>query len=224
MPLSEIARRIRLSKTSALRLLCTLETSGYLKQNAAGQYTLAPEIQNVVTSRFHACLLDAAAPIMAALRRNLRETVSVAALFENRIEIVAVEESQEPIRMGSPAGHISPPHATAVGKIIASFQPEEKREKVLRSCGVYRFTPQTIIDWADLEREFERCRRQGYAVDREESVAGGYSFAVPIFDRAASVPAALSVSLPKARFRGEQQERELIQALQEAASRISGAL
>jgi DNA-binding IclR family transcriptional regulator len=42
MALNEVARQIKLSKTSAFRLLCTLESSGYLAQSGAGRYNLAP--------------------------------------------------------------------------------------------------------------------------------------------------------------------------------------
>jgi len=224
MGLNEVARRIKLSKTSAFRLLCTLESSGYLVQSGEGRYNLVPEIHRVASSRFLIRLLQTATPLMCDLGRALRETVSLAALFENRVEVIAMEESPEPLRMSNVIGHILPPNASSLGKVVTAFQSEERREKLIRSYGLYRFTPLTITDRAELQREFERTRERGYAVDLEESVSDGYCFGVPIFGRNGEVPAGLSVSLPKFRMRNAAQEEQFIRALKATAAQISSAL
>jgi IclR family acetate operon transcriptional repressor len=224
MALNEVARHIKLSKTSAFRLLCTLESSGYLAQTTAGRYSLAPEIHRVANSRFLVRLLQNATPLMCDLGRELRETINLAALFENRIEVIAIEESPEVLRMSNVIGHILPPNASSLGKAITSFQSDERREKLIRSYGLYRFTPQTITDRPELQREFERVRERGFATDREESVADGYCFAVPIFGKSGDVPAGISVSLPKQRMRNAGQEDRFFEALKATAAQISAAL
>lgn len=126
--------------------------------------------------------------------------------------------------MSNVIGHILPPNASSLGKVVTAFQSEERREKLIRSYGLYRFTPLTITDRAELHREFERTRERGYAVDLEESVSDGYCFGVPIFGRNGDVPAGLSVSLPKFRMRNTAQEEQFIQALKATAAQISSAL
>ena len=221
LALHEIARAIRLSKTSAFRLVCTLEASGYVLTTTAGTYRLVPELCRAVSTQFIMRLMRASMPVMQDLSRDLRETISVAALFENRIEVIAVVESQEILRMGNVIGHILPPNASSLGKVIAAFQTEECREKLLRSLGLYRYTPNTITDRRELDHEFARVRDRGSAADREESVGDGYCFAVPIVDEAGEVPAGISVSLPKFRYRDMAQEEDLIEALRTAAARIA---
>src|SRR3954468_962704 len=110
MALHEVARAIRLSKTSAFRLLCTLETAGYVINQGFGRYQLVPELCRAVSTQFIVRLMRAATPVMQELSRELRETVSVAALFENRVEVIAVAESPEILRMGNVVGHILPPN------------------------------------------------------------------------------------------------------------------
>jgi IclR family acetate operon transcriptional repressor len=154
----------------------------------------------------------------------MHETVNLAALFENRIEVIAIEESPEMLRMSNVIGHILPPNASSLGKVITAFQCDERREKLIRSYGLYRFTPQTITDRSELQREFDRAREQGFAADREESVADGYCFAVPIFGKIGDVPAGVSVSLPKLRMRSAAQEKRLVEALKATAAQISAAL
>ena len=224
MALNEVARQIKLSKTSAFRLLCTLESSGYLTQSSAGRYDLVPEIHRVANSRFLIRLMQSATPLMCDLGRALRETINLAALFENRVEVIAIEESPEPIRMSNVIGHIVPPNASSLGKVITAFQPDERREKLIRSYGLYRFTPRTITDRSELQREFQRIREQGFASDREESVADGSCFAVPVFGRRGDVPAGISVSLPSLRMRNAEQEARFVEALKATAAQISAAL
>lgn len=197
--LNEVAQRIELSKTSTFRLLRTLEVGGCVIAGEFGKYALAPGIHSVVSTQTVARLLRAALPPMQQLARQLRETVSVAALFDNRMEVIAVVESPQIIRMSNIVGHILPPNASSLGKVITAFQADERREKLLHSYGIYRFTEHTITDRAELEQEFERVRERRYSTDLEESVADGHCFGVPIFGQNGSVGAAISVSLPKSR-------------------------
>ncbi len=224
MALHEIAKRIQLSKTSAFRLLRTLESAGYLGSNAWGQYFLVPEIRSVVPTQFLVKLLRTATPHLRELNRELRESVSLAALFENHSEVIMVMESSEVIRMSNVVGHILPPNASALGKVITAFQREPRREKLIRSYGLYRFTPQTITDEGELAREYEHVRTQKFAEDREESVLDGCCFAVPIVVGSGEVAAAVSVSIPKVRIRGASHEQSTVDALMATAASITNEL
>jgi len=221
MSLHEIANGIQLSKTSALRLLRTLESVGYLSPAGSGSYTLAPGTHSIASRQFLARLMRVAMPHMHEISRELHETVSLAALFENRVEVIAVVESSQPLRMSNVVGHIVPPNASSLGKVICAFQSESRREKLLRSYGIYRFTEHSITDRRDLDREFEEVQARGFAVDREESVYNGNCFGVPVFGEPGKAVAAVSVSLPKVRVRGPEHECELVANLRETASKIA---
>jgi IclR family acetate operon transcriptional repressor len=224
LALNEVARRIRVSKTSTFRLLRTLETAGCVASTSRGQYYLAPGIHSVVPTQYVARLLRAATPRLQELSRDLHETASLAALFDNRVEVIAVNESSQTLRMSNVVGHIVPPNASSLGKAITAFQPDERREKLLRSFGIYRFTEHTITDRAALDREFAEVRLRKFALDREESVYDGNCFGVPIFGDAGEVMAAVSVSLPKARLRDAEHEKALLAALRNASAQIASDL
>jgi len=224
MSLDEIARQVQLSKTSVFRLLRTLEGAGYVTTSGWGKYGLAPGVQAIVSTQWLARLLRTATPRLQDLTRDLHETASVAALFHNRIEVIAVVESPQTVRMSNVVGHILPPNASSMGKAIAAFQIDERREKLLRSHGIYRFTDHTMVDRSELCREWERVQLQKFAVDREESVYDGVCFAVPIFGEAGEVHAAISVSLPKARLRNAEHEAAVVKALTAAAAQIAADL
>jgi DNA-binding IclR family transcriptional regulator len=224
MALNDVARRIQLSKTSAFRLLRTLEAAGCLTASEWGKYALAPGVHSVVSTQTVARLLRAGIPVLQHLSRQFRETSSLAALFENRLEVIAVVESSQPLRMSNIVGHILPPNASSLGKAITAFQSEERREKLLRSYGVYRFTEQTIVHRTDLDQEFARVRELKFATDLEESVRDGHCYGVPIFGPGGEVGAAISVSLPKARALTAEHEQVILAALQAAADQIAADL
>jgi DNA-binding IclR family transcriptional regulator len=224
MGLQEIAKRIQLSKTSTFRLLRTLEAAGCLVPTGAGEYRLAPGIYSVVPTLWLARLLRVATIRMHELNASLRETVSMAAMFDNRVEVVAVVESPQIIRMSNVAGHILPPNASSLGKVIAAFQSSDQRERLLRSYGCWRFTERSITDPEKLQEEFSRVRADKYATDREESVVDGVCFGVPVFNAAGEVNVALSSSLPRMRVRDQDHEKAIVAALRATAEKISADL
>ena len=221
MSLQDIARRIQLSKTSTFRLLRTLEAAGCLVPAGNGEYQLAPGIHSVVPTLWLARLLRVAAPRMQELSAGLRETISLAALFDNRVEVVAVMESPQIIRMSNVVGHILPPNASSLGKVIAAFQTRQQQEKLLRSYGFWHFTEKSITDPAKLREEFHRVHADKFATDREESVPDGICFGVPVFNAAGEVNVALSSSVPKMRVRDQEHEKAIVAALRATAEKIS---
>jgi DNA-binding IclR family transcriptional regulator len=221
MGLQEIARHIQLSKTSTFRLLRTLEAAGCLVSVGSGEYRLAPGIHSVVPTLWLARLLRVASLRMQELNNYLRETVSLAALFDNRVEVVAVIESPQIIRMSNVVGHILPPNASSLGKVIAAFQSQEQREKLLRSYGFWHFTEHSITDPAKIQEEFSRVLADKFATDREESVLDGICFGVPVFNASGEVNVALSSSAPKMRVRDQEHEKAIVAALRATAENIS---
>jgi DNA-binding IclR family transcriptional regulator len=130
-------------------------------------------------------------------------------------------ESPQLIRMSNIVGHILPPNASSLGKIITAFQTEERREKLLRSYGIYRFTEHSITNRTELDQEFARVRQQKFGVDLEESVCDGQCFGVPIFDGGGAVGAAISASLPKIRVVDSEHRKTILAALQTVADQIA---
>ncbi len=224
VPLNELARRLSLGKSSAFRLLQTLHEAGYLERPDTGLYSLPPAMRRLLPSRFLVHLPGLAAAPMKQLGLEFRENVSLAFLFENHIEVIAVIESPEMIRMSNVVGRILPPHSSSLGKAIMAWQTEERRDKLLDSFGLYRFTPATMTDHGELNDEFNKTRERGYATDLEENVAGGRCYGVPIIVEGSRVVAALSISIPNIRIPDSNGTVRLVTALQDAAAEIATGL
>jgi DNA-binding IclR family transcriptional regulator len=220
LALTDVTRQLKLPKSSAFRILRTLEVAGYVERienerfmlGRAGE-TLANHLVNQVVA--------AARPLMRQLSQEFRETISLAFLYGNHIEVAFVIDSPHRVSMGNEVGGLIPPHASSLGKCISAFQDDARRDKLLRSFSLVRFTPNTIVEEMALEKEMELVRARGYANDLEESTLGGCCLSAPIFGKNGQAIAAISISMPKMRF--TNQER-LITALRDAASAISQQL
>lgn len=222
--LSEITSSIGLSKSSSFRLLHTLERLKYIQQAADGRYTIAasswvtPSMQ-VANMLEHSSLAPA-----TALHEEFQETVSIAVLYTNHIEVVRVLESSFVVRMANTVGRILPPHASSMGKAIAAFQAEDVRKKLLVSYGLARFTSTTITDESSLLKEFDRIRKDNYAHEAEESTPDGCCFGAPIFLDGPYAVAAISISMPKSRVPQGEKREHMLNKLREAAQAISAEL
>ena len=217
--LQSLCDQLGLAKASAFRLINTLEEAGYVGKDAAGGYFAVTQ-GGLQSSQYRRQLPKAAGPEMLNLRRQFRETVSLGALFDNHIEVVEVFESPEFMRMSNTVGRILPPHASSLGKAITAFQADARRETLVRSYGVYRYTEHTIVDEGDLQKEFEKVRKEGYANDAEENTQGGRCFGVPLLADFETVFAALSLSMPTNRHQSESEQQGIISALRASATKI----
>lgn len=221
LSLSDAAAKLELSKPSAFRILRTLDSLGYVTKASDGKYSVAGGPARHLSSRSIQKLIQLAAEPLQQLVLEFRETATLAALFDNHIEVVAVVESPELIRMSNTLGRILPPHGSSLGKAIAAFLDIHTREHLLRSYGTAALTPHTTTDSLALSREFDQIRARGHAEDWEESTPGGVCFGAPILRPGGAPVGAISLSLPKMRLDSDDRQRRITKAVRQAAAAIS---
>jgi IclR family acetate operon transcriptional repressor len=222
--LHDLAHRLHVPKASLFRLLYTLEASGYVGRDASGRYQLSRGLTAPSRDPSRDALLRAALPHVRDLVRACGETASVAMRFDHHIEVIATIDSPQIVRMGSAVGRVLPPHASALGKAILACQGEDQRERLVRSYGLHRFTAHTIVDPTQLAAELDIISARGYSLDTEECVPEGCCFGAPIRGRRGGVSAAISVSLPRMRVRGDDGRERLIAAVCRAAGHAAADL
>lgn len=207
---SEMARATGLSRSTAHRLLASLESHELVQQvSPSGRYTLGPHLLRlahaVQRARADVPLQTLARPAMTRLRDEADETVGlhVSASTRHRMVIDQVESRQQLRRTYTDLGSPIPIHQGAPGKALLAFAPEDVREHVL-SSPLEAATKGTITDPRELRLELARVQEAGYARSLEERVPGVSGLAAPIRDYAGVVVAALSVSGPSSRLTHER--------------------
>lgn len=113
-------------------------------------------------------------------------------------------------------------HSTATGKLFAAFDPR-LADQVLGGGELVQFTPETITDPAELAREYERIRKQGYSKSLGESTAGIVGYAVPIQNADGELAAAVHVSVLATRA-SRAHERKLLESSRRCAEQIERLL
>jgi len=136
---------------------------------------------------------------------------------------LAKEESSQTIRMISYVGKRAPLHCTALGKVMLAYLPEGERKKILEDRELPRLTENTITDKRELEKELNKVKKQGFALDRGENEKDVRCIAAPIRNHQGKVIAAISISAPIFRI-DKNVQNNLKKALMETSRKISKRL
>ena len=199
--LTELSHRTRLNISTCHHLLSTLVQRGYVaKVPVRRSYALGARILYLS----NACLTQVdlparAAPFIEQINASTGETVHLAVLQGDTMLKVAKRESRHPVRVDTGAlGRSDAAHATATGKAMLAWLPEDEMRRVL-AHGLTRCTPNTITEWPALIEELRHVRRNGFSVDREEFQPGVICIGAAIRDLNGAVVGAISASTPTMR-------------------------
>ena len=226
LTLTEIAARVDLDKSTAFRLLYTLEQLGYLERDAQTRlYRLGLKpVQVGLTALNSLDLVQVAEPHLKALFARCGETTNMAVRDGRDILYVARHRTQQVLNVGLAAGSRLPVWCTSMGKAqLVDLSPEELGaligDDVFPPAG-----PNAHHDLASLLADLQQIRARGYALNDEELAIGVRSVAAPVRDRSGRVVAAVNVSVPSARVSRAELEARIAPVVVETAGRISQAL
>jgi DNA-binding IclR family transcriptional regulator len=162
-----LAQRCGLNRSTAWRILATLEHHGLVEREPAGnRYGLGIGVVKLATAAGHEPVVRLAQPVLHALADATGETVNLA--VAHRLELVYADQVQaRHVMAPNWLGHAVPLHATSTGKAFLAALPEAELDGLLRAP-LERFTDATITDPRGLRAELEDVRERGYAVSRGE--------------------------------------------------------
>lgn len=202
LPLSEVARRLGLHRSTAHHLLQTLVTLGWLRQEAESRgYSLSARPYQLTGRKWSVAQIgELAQPLLERLTRETGEGSSVAAWVDGIVTIAAKREHDGPVRVVQDVGGERPVYCTAVGKAIAGWLPRAEVLAALARQPMVALTPKTITTVAAFETELRRIRTAGYAIDDEEQFEGLRCVAMPVFCHTGEVVGSMCVVGPKHRL------------------------
>jgi DNA-binding IclR family transcriptional regulator len=214
----EIARELELPRTTAFRLLQTLEALEFVERSSNGAWRLGPAVLRLgfefVASQ------DVAEHGRDVVQKLCAETgaSSQLAIRDGR-ELVVVLKSNPSSTFASnvQVGTRMPAHATVLGRLL--LQGADLR-KLYPEGRLKQYTPQTPRSVAELEKLIAQDRARGYAVSESAYEAGISAVAAPVRNHEERVVAALSVIVPQPRLEPKRREA-LIQKAVAAAAELS---
>jgi len=199
---TEISKALNIYKSNVHNILSTFAEKGFVKKDSkTDKYKLGIkffELGSVVIKNMD--LRKIAHPYIEKLSKEFNETVHLGILDEGRVVSIEREESDKGLCSHIEIGKRTPLHCTAVGKAIMAYLSEEEINFIIKEKGLEKFTENTITNKEELEKEFLKIRKQGYAVDNMEHEEGVRCVAGPIRDYNGKVIASMSISGPAFRI------------------------
>lgn len=196
MTAAEIAKELKLPKSSTHGLLNTLLDKGIVTRDRRGAFSLSVRLLTLATKAFDVFdVRQVARPVMVQLSAELHLTCSLAVLDGNDVVYIEkVQDSSRPVQLVTYVGGTLPAYATALGKVLVAELSPESREAWFEQQHYGRLTARTIADRAEMQAAIDRYRQDGFALDENESHEGVSCLAAPIFDHTGHAVAAMSVT------------------------------
>ncbi|MCC6363557.1 MAG: IclR family transcriptional regulator [Bryobacterales bacterium] len=201
--LSDLARAVRMPKSTTHNLLRTLHEFDLVRQDPQTRsYRLGPRALELgLTFAKGTDMLSHARPVLSRLAEASGETVKLGMLSQGQVLVIAAVESTRQLHTRGDVGTRWPLHSSSLGKAILSVLPSEEAADILARHGMPRFTQSTVTTWAEMQREIQRIRSRGYALDLEENEPGVCCVAAALADPLNRTVAAISVSGPSVRMK-----------------------
>lgn len=215
---SEIGRRVGVSKSVAHRILQTLVETGLVTHDPrTRQYALGPSAVALGTrAAAQDDLRVAGMPAISALAETTGETTTLSARIGYRRCYVGQVESARPIRITITIGQHVPLAVGASGLCILALLPPEDVDHALASP-VPKLTERTSVETDVIRARLARFREQGWASTESEHVPLSRGIAAPVVDAQGAPVGSVSIAFLASRLAGRSLEEYARQAVATAA-------
>ena len=220
---TEIALALDVHKSTAFRLVATLEQHGLVEQvEGRGKYRLGVgllRLAGATSARLD--VVQEARPLCKQLAAATGETVNLATLSGNSALYLDQVAGPSALQPHNWVGQHIPLHATSNGKVLLAWMPDPELRELLGRLPAY--TKLTITSKSKLRKELEGVRESGYAVAVDELEVGLTAIAAPVRNAHGDVVCSMSLSGPTFRLSAER-VTEVVPLLVEAADELSHRL
>ena len=224
LTLTEIAEALNINRSSAFRLVQTLEYAGYLKKGAQKNYSLDSKVMQLgYLTLSHMSLPEVAQPIMLQLRDKTTLATHLAVLNHRDLVYVCNEQALGTFTSNIQTGARWPAYATVIGQVLLSALDEAKIRALFQNFEDWNpYSPITPSNVEELLTRIAFVREQEYLISWGKFKEDMAACAVPVVNRRTQKPiAALSVSCPLNMFEKEEFIQEIVPCVVEAANKIS---
>ncbi|MEV7087360.1 IclR family transcriptional regulator [Streptomyces sp. NPDC093085] len=195
--LGQVAERLGVHKSTALRLLRTLHEHGLVYRQQNQRYRLGARLLALAQEAVENLdLREIAHPHLVALNERCGHTVHLAVREEDDVLYIDKVDSRYPVRMYSRIGRPVAITVAAVAKLLLADLPEAERRALAHRLDYPVYTPRSTTDATAFLTELAAVREQGWATDLGGHEGSINCVGAPIRGADGRVVAAMSVSAP----------------------------
>jgi IclR family pca regulon transcriptional regulator len=181
--ISNVAKRVNLSRGSARRLLLTLEAIGFIRMDGK-LFSLTPKILMLGYAYLSSMpLWKKAQPIMQDVVNELNQSCSLGVLDGTDVVYLARIPPNHLAYLAVTPGTRMPAHMNAMGLALLAQLDDAELSAYFKTARFEKLTRMTLSDETAVLDAIHRTARRGYAVSDQQIQIGIRSIAVPIPSR-----------------------------------------
>lgn len=204
MGISEIARDLKLNKSSVFNIVHTLADLHVLEEDRENRFGLGTLLFTLGRAeRKSSDLIRLVRPILEDINRKTGLSAFLGIRSGMRAVILDKVDSAFDIRISAEVGMRLSLLAGAGGKALLSQLSDKELDKILKENLLKRFTPHTCTQKGIFRKMIQEVREQGIAFDREEYIEGICAFAIPLQVKTRNLQAAIWAAGLKGHFKEE---------------------
>jgi DNA-binding IclR family transcriptional regulator len=195
--IAEVARRLKIHKSVAHRLMATLADLSLLAPGEMpGTYRLGVKALELGLSYLRNSPLDRVSQYhLTQLSEQLPDMAFHVAILDGNQIIYQKSISGPDVRwVSATLGRRQQAYCTSLGKVLLAYLSPPSLENYLATVELKPFTSTTITSPDALRKELDLIRKQEWALDNQESTRGHICVGAPIRDHTGQVIAALSIA------------------------------
>jgi len=198
---TDVAGRVGLPKSTAARMLASLEREGAVEQvPGETRYRLGPRLAILASGHHDARGLVAIAhPTLAQLAAEIGEAAGLSVPDGRTVHYIDQVDSPNPVQVRDWTGSRIPMHAVSSGQVFLAHLAPPALARFLAEP-LEGFTASTLTDAGALIERLRDVRREGHAWVHDEFAEGIASVAAPIAGPDGEIVAAVHVHGPTYRF------------------------
>lgn len=224
MTLSDVAKKVDMTRASARRLLLTLESQGYVSQ-IDGFFSLSPKIIDLGYSYF------ASLPWSDLAYQNMKKVVdgcklscSISILDGTNVICIMRIPATRILNEGIHVGSRLPAAYTATGRLFMTQMEDKEMNEYISKLPLEKMTKKSILEPSKLYEKLILEKDQGYQMVEEEIEDGLVSLAVPIYNRADKMIGAMNIGSHMSYKNTKVLKESILPLLLDAAKETSTAI
>jgi DNA-binding IclR family transcriptional regulator len=219
--LNDICARTELSKTTAYRMLRTLEWKGFVVFDPETErYHLGKAmIPGAYLALSYVSFVRSTHPFLEDLAKETGETVELTVESARGAVVVDQVATSHPFKPNLPTGRILGNMANSAVRMYVATRPAEERARLLKEPQI-KFTAHTRTDPQELDTMLRTAAEEGVAYDLEEQDLRVCAVSAPVFAPSGDILAVLTVVAPSDRF-GPEGRAKNTQAVKNKAATMT---
>jgi len=192
----ELTESLSLPRTTVYRLLNSLQSHDVVRRDEDGAYHLGRRLLSLAAhtaTRFgDAGLSTICQPHIDRLAAEIGEGVKLSVLDDDGVIVIAAAQGRREYALTVEAGQRMPVHASAAGKLLLAYQPDDAIDYWLNRP-LPAYTPKTLTTVKQLRAELASIKLRGWADDKGETAPSILAYAAPVTTGNGRVAAVVSV-------------------------------